>query len=706
MVVMPWPNPIPGQPDQVVVDDMPMQLVPGKYSVEEANRFGEKVSQGALKYADFNPFESTHAISSLAGGAGLRRYTDIATSGDEINKYITLYTESNNVNCAFSPIVLSPEVTFHELPGAVKPAVWMGEDWRSEDPAQGKRYLAVAETAAGTSLYERGSTGVWAEVVSIAGKFGPRSTAIGVYEGIVVIGFGHLHQAVCVLADDSVVNLKQAPSEPGTDTVPIYVWAYTSDHATNFIAGGPSTGDYFRVMSSVDPHQLYAEPVPCGDTLINSLAPGGGLTLVYVGKIDALGMIDDQAVYHDLIPFDSRLVTNCRPMRWLLASGADQQRGSLSLVFPRDRSLWEYVPADQFSGTASCIAPWAASFRRPPQARGLVTALVGSSRWLYYAVTNGAGDTWIWRNDQTTGAPHTYLFLGQVDVGSMGITHMFTGNPRLLFSVGVDIGEVILPLDGDAEYDDPACRYALEGYVDLPEIDLGFPDEDKIGFGVRIISDNLVGLNRYHKVEASLDGGDWIDLGDAIHSPSDELDFPLTESPKRIRLRVWFFTDDNTQSPQMWGLSLRVSLNTKVYRLYLFQTRLPSASFATLADDLQNPYLQILKTWAIRRRGTPVPFLDPWSDEYLVRVLKIQEQQALREPDRTPEWVIDWTLLEFKTGSARTGQFVYDMEWTASPETFPDDAALYGYDAPLAIYDTNEPRPTTFGDLRHASRSH
>ena len=91
MVVVPWPNPIPGQPDQVQIDGMPLQLVPGKYSVEEADRFGEKVSQGTLRYADFNPYESAHAVAALTGGAGLRRYSD---AGDDPTQFATLYKES------------------------------------------------------------------------------------------------------------------------------------------------------------------------------------------------------------------------------------------------------------------------------------------------------------------------------------------------------------------------------------------------------------------------------------------------------------------------------------------------------------------------------------------------------------------------------------------------------------------------------------
>ena len=75
MAILPWPNPIPGQPDQIIVDGMPLQLVPGRYSVEEADRFGEKVSQGTLKYADFNPYESAHAVAAFTGGAACA-YTD------------------------------------------------------------------------------------------------------------------------------------------------------------------------------------------------------------------------------------------------------------------------------------------------------------------------------------------------------------------------------------------------------------------------------------------------------------------------------------------------------------------------------------------------------------------------------------------------------------------------------------------------------
>jgi hypothetical protein len=670
--IIPWSNPIPGQADQIQVDAIPLQLVPGKYSVEEADRFGEKVSQGSLKYADFNPFESAHSSSALIGGAGLRRYSD---AGEDPTQFATLYTESSNVNCAFTPAVLSPQITYEALPGANGPAQWLGEELFLQDTTYIRRILAVAPTPGGTGVYLRADDGTWSVFASIT-RGPPLGPAIGLFDGQLIIGFGAAGVAVVIdrsAAQTDVTN---------TALQGMYVWAYTNDHAANYVAGGPAVTDFSQIWSSLFVDHDYelgavASDTPpdsttgivphtggdTGDTPIISLAPGGGLVLVYVGKIDELGMVDtSNAIYHSLVPFDSRLTTNCNPLKWLLASGTDQARGSMTLVFTRERSLWEYAPSSQFSGTASNIAPWSHAYRRPPNARGLVRAIQGTARFLYYAVENGSGETWIWRNDQTTGAPHTYLALGNVPCRAMTVAFPgdpnFPSNPLLMFSAGTNVGTVVLPLDGDAEYDDPNCRYQFQGYVDLPDVDLGFPDEDKIGFEVRIASENLSPGHRYFMVQMSEDGGSWTDLHTRLDtqvdcSPGQSVYFPLASHARRIKLRIRFFTDDATQSPKLWGFSLRVALNTKVYRLFVFQVRTPAGSLSTLADDLQNPYLLLEHFWNARRDGNQLNYTDPWNDAFVVRLIKLQQQQALREPDKTPEWVLDFTLLEYDSAFLR-----------------------------------------------------
>jgi len=697
--------PTPGQNDQVILDGFPWQLVPGKYSVEEADRFGEKVSQGTLKYADFNPYESAHAVAAFTGGAGLRRYSD---AGDDPTKVATLYKESSNVNCAFAPAILSPEIVYETLPSCTGACVWMSECWlTSAGGSLDKQFIAVGPIGNQTGVWQRNGDNNWTLRVTI-----PNGTAlqgaITLYKNVLILGFGMQRLAVGynletgaqsqILQDTWTQTTVTNPTPPPATLIeidpatpqPLFIWAATADKAEVIVAGGPSNTDWHFITSSIDPIQHYSmrfDPtfigsgiqmgVDTGEGRINSLAPGGGLVAVYVGKTNELGMIDlgqpqnfaagqppgtfAGGVYHSLIPFDSSFPTNCLPLKWLLASGADQARGSLTLVFPREHALWEYAPADQFSGTATNISPWAIGYRRPPHARGLVTAIQGSARWLYYAVQNGAGHTWIYKNDQTTGAPHTYLDLnppGDQDIGvptdtrAITITSMFGSRPLLMFSAGNRAAKVVLPLDGDSEVDDPASRYQLDGYVDVPDIDLGFPDEDKIGFTVRVISDNLLTGHRYHRVQYIEDGvGPYQDLNNnpVDVSPGGEVDFPLQNVAKRISLRIWFHTDDPTQTPQLWGFSLRVSLNTKVYRLFVLQVRTPADSFSTLADDLQNPYYLINQFWFRRRRGFPIPYTDPWNDAYMVRIIKMQQQQALREPDKTPEWVVDFTLLEFYT---------------------------------------------------------
>ena len=114
-----WQNVQPGQVEEVILGGLPMQLVPGKYVVQEADRFGEKVTQGDLKYADFNPFESAQAASTLISGAGLQRYSDVL----DPSTVTTYYKETSNVSCVEMPTVLSPEMLQQSVPGAAGPLV-------------------------------------------------------------------------------------------------------------------------------------------------------------------------------------------------------------------------------------------------------------------------------------------------------------------------------------------------------------------------------------------------------------------------------------------------------------------------------------------------------------------------------------------------------------------------------------------------------
>ena len=229
-------------------------------------------------------------------------------------------------------------------------------------------------------------------------------------------------------------------------------------------------------------------------------------------------------------------------------------------------------------------------------------------------------------------------------------------------------------------------RHEIIGYLDLPDMELGFPDEDKIPISVRVVGGNLSPNQRWFEVDYAIDGGAWTVLGTvATALPQSELMFPLSShiTFRRLSLRIWFRTIDGAQSPKLYDVSLRMSLNPKLYRLFVIQTTVPTGSFQTLADNLYNPYTLMQDLWNARRAGFPVEYQDPWNDHFMVRILKMQQTQMLRQPDLVPETTLDFTLLEVTRGRSPL-DFLYD---TVEPDG-PLDDTMYGYDMPLADYDT------------------
>jgi hypothetical protein len=674
-----WPNVQPGQMEEVVLGNLPMQLVPGKYVIQEADRFGEKMSQGDLKYSDFNPYESSQSSSTLISGAGLQRYTDVQDPAT----VATYYKETSNVSCVAMPVVLSPEMLQQPLPTAISAPVWMGEITMEPTPGTLVRHmLAVGPRG----VWDRAPSGLWTKVLDLPAD--PLQNAVMVFREVLIIGYGNARTAQATRDLTTLHDVTgNTTATAGPDVGPIYIYACTSDHASAYIAGG-NGGDPTIIASSLVGDANYTTPTATGQGAIRSLAPGGGIALVYVGKDAELGELDTAGLYRTLIPFDGVYKGNCQPLRWYLSSGADAQRGPTVLVFPRAHGLWLYAPSTITAGDSYNISPWSQPWLRPPNARGEVTAIQGSSRWLYFAVRRVSdGHTWIYRRDAATGASHTWLDLGVGRCWAMAITTLVPaspGNSVLLIGYGNTVLTVRLPLDGDVEVDDPTVRHQLIGYLDLPDTELGFPDEDKIPVSVRVVGEQMAPNIRWFEVDYSMDGGPWVRLG-TVNTvlPTAELMFPTGIVFRRLSVRIWFFSIDGDESPELFGVSIRMSLNPKLYRLFVIQTTVPTGSLQTLADNLQNPYLLMQNLWQRRRDGFPIPYSDPWNDTFLVRILKMQQTQMLRQPDMVPETTLDFTLLEVVKGRTAL-DFLYD---TVQPDG-PLDPTLYGYDRPLAQYDT------------------
>lgn len=641
----------------VVLDSIPLMLVEGSYVVDEAERFADKISTSQLNYTDFRPFEQAWDVSSLAAGYGLRRYTDLPGGSTTPMQGIRreMYKEAEGVDCREHGIVtLGPEISVSATALTGTP-LWIGEFAQAAGADAGVTKLVVV-TSDG-KVYTVASTLVMTLVITLPAN--PVRAAIGSFNGRMFFGYGATRTAQFT---DDLSTLQNV-----TNTTPanLYAWAYTSDRASAYIAGGPATTDGNKVTSSTHGGTGYSTTlVTCesSETKITELAPGGGIVLLFVGKEDRLGMIDNSSpsLFRTLIPFDSRLSTNCNFLAFWMGGFGEEQRGPVVLFFPREQALWSYQPTSEFAGDAKNMSPWALPGIRPPNIRGRPTAIQGSARWLYYTITSAAtGDYWVLCQDARTGATHGGLIdLGTNQCQALAISNLYWTNPRLLYGYGNGLAVSILPLDGDSPVDDPAARFTASGTLDLPDIDFEFPDEPKILFSIRVISDDLVPASRTIAVRASYDGAAYVLLGTVSVSPSQELQFPAATNVRRVGLRFTLTTDASTATPKLLAVVLRGSINPKLYRIWGFQVKLPTGSLASMTDDLQNPYTVLSNLWAARTAGTPVTFKDRWADTWTVRILRLREAETIREPQSVPETVLDVQLLEVQREAS--GSFVYD----------------------------------------------
>lgn len=652
----------------VVVNGLPLMLVPGTYVCEEAQRFGDKISTGDLKYADFTPSESGFAVASWHNGYGVRRYSDIP--GEDA---FSTYLEADGVECSDAGYVyLSPFQIAEDLPfggGDTEGSpVWIGD------------FLDRVVCVAGNVVFRRDTTahpsaGTWTRMLQLDGV--AVRGAVGVFNSTLIIGYGASATADSIIQTVPPGDTDTYTKGNVTDTTPanLYIWAVTADRASVYVAGGPASTDSNKVTSSTAAATGYDTSLTtCGGTQseITSLSPGGGLVIVFVGKETELGMINSSGVYQIRVPFDSALSANCRGMRWWMGVGGMEQRGPVIVVFPRDRDIWAYQPSGDNSGTAEIMSPWALPGRRPLNAMGSVVAIQGSARWLYYVVRNGDGDSWVIRRDARSGVAHNYLNIGSTtDCYALHITSLIGTNPLLFFGRGNNIGYVILPLDGGSALSDSACRFAATGTLTLPDADLGFPDENKVLYSERAVTDDLSAGTQTIEIKANIDGGSYTSLGTASSGAFNEKSYTSGTTARRWGRQLVFTTSDSSATPVLRGSITRAYLNTRLLRQWTFEAVLPPGRYKSGADPVQEIYNTQRTLWNSRASGVPVTFVDRWHDSWNVKVLKVRELEVVEDEtgDRTIRFGIQ--LLETK----RTGG---NLTW-GSPVTGT-------YDSPYAIW--------------------
>ncbi len=669
-----------GRLGEMVLDGEPLSLVPGTYVNDSPDRFGEKLSLGDLKYADFNPYETGWPVSSWHGGYGLRRYSDIQdqyVSWSNVwhpaagGSAITMYLEADGVECGENGVAYLSPLQIHEVlnksgwvtPG---PPVWIGEF--------NNKLVCVA----GDAIFDRDTTahpdvGTWTKQADLHTT--AVRGAVAVFGGNLLIGYGSAGIAEYF---DTAYTAAHAQTTVG-GAGDIYVWAAVADRAAVYVAGGKLTTDVNIVRNGTTMTTLDGA-VTCGSSHseITSLSPGGRIVEVFVGKETELGCIDSDGKYKILVPFDTETSNNARGMRWWLGAGGAEQRGPVIVYFPRDRTLWSYSPSTELAGTAENVSPWGLPGIRPLNAMGNVVAIQGSARWLYYVVRNVDGDSWVLRRDSRTGVTHNYLNVGAVtDCYALNITSLFGTNPLLFFGKGTDISYVILPVDGESPLSDSATRFCASGTLTLPDADLFFPDEQKILFSERVIGDGL-SANQAIKVEYVLDGGAWTYISGSASSstvaagPSAEIAYPANTTCKRWGKRYTLSTTSSTSTPQLRGAVTRTFLNTRILQRWTFDATSPGSLLKNGMEDIDEAYptrRTFRNDW---KGGIPVLFTDVDGDQWYVRITKMLVRQVSDEPNRQPVWVISLQLLETRrVGSAGVLLWDSDFVWDSPYNVWP-----------------------------------
>lgn len=665
MPTLAQPLPQLGRQGHVELAGYPLELVPDTYEVREPTRVGDKISTGDVRYADFNPYESVSAQAGFYGGYGLQRYSDQPDAQTAQRQIL----EALGVDCRSLPVTLSPALVTETLPASTGTPVWLGEVQIAATPVM----LAVA----GNQLFQRTGANTWVARATLAAT--AIKGAIGVFNGTLTIGYGAAAVAQKITA--TTWTLTNVLDDAGAS---LYVWAFTSDRAAAYAAAQTAAspgGGANTVMSSTDGLTWsVSSATPCGSSTstITSLAPGGGAAILFVGKASELGMIDrERGTYRVAVPYSSTLPTNSQPMQWWLATTENQQQGPLQLFFTRDRSPWVYQPGAQGeNGQAQNVAPWADPVLRPPNIRGLPTAFQGTARFLYMVLKNKSGRCFVVARDSRTGAWTPLHDLGTNDCQTLALTSTVgVTNPLLFTGYGNNVAYWKLPLDGDASLDDSAVPFGLVGTLDLPAIDLGLPDEDKLEVAVRVVADGLVANHQTIRVAYAADDSTlYTPLGTADSSPRTELTFPTaTTLNRRLKCRLTFTTDDASKTPQLWAFIVRATLNTRLMREWHFAVFSPAGQ-TFQGDELTDGYTLRQALWAARRAGVSVVFRDDEGDPYNVRILEMGIKTSTLGGTRPPEKLIDLRLLELISVAAPTFTTTYALgAWSTGwfPMDFP-----------------------------------
>ena len=230
---------------------------------------------------------------------------------------------------------------------------------------------------------------------------------------------------------------------------------------------------------------------------------------------------------------------------------------------PYGNGLLQFDPLVQATGLVHVFP----GMRRVGNAEitGTVTAIGGDEQWLYIAVKNGAGNTYILKGLPDLDIWHTFLYLGANDCNALlvvpeGTVH--ASNPVLLMGVGASAQHVVLPRPGyDPETDDNYEYDTADGIVVGPWLDYGAQSYAKFLNAGRTVMRNATSSLTVVLSYDLDDGGSFTDLLTSTSAGRTEKVITSDVSFHRIRYKVTLTSGTTGSSPIWLGSVLEATPN-------------------------------------------------------------------------------------------------------------------------------------------------
>ncbi len=243
---------------------------------------------------------------------------------------------------------------------------------------------------------------------------------------------------------------------------------------------------------------------------------------------------------------------------------------------PYGDRLLQFDPTDSTDVNLAFVFPTDAG-EACDEINGQITAITGDSQWLYVALKNHNGETYILKGNPYKGEWHSSIYLGSNDcnallVGGPGTIH--DNNPALMAGYGTAASFYILTRAGMRPEDDSNYRFDTTSSAILLGSwkSVGAQAFPKFLNAGRVVTENTTaGRPIVLKYEVDSDIGTQTTLVTATSAGSTTANVSADVSFNRIREVVTMQTSDNTASPVAIGFIFNTTPNPPRKRVWSFE---------------------------------------------------------------------------------------------------------------------------------------